>query len=336
MNFAAPAFLILIFLLPGLLFANRILVNDGNSNTDRPFSLGLVLAIICAPILHLILISLIDLLESLRDVDVSGILSLFTGSIAKSETIDLTYPEAWEITAYLIVISLMAFCLGALVSLLRHKGLFFAINNDWPGLYKFLRYDSENYNMFYGFISKKPLKYFPVVEGGPDKTVIRRDVKLTFLAKKRDEYVRYSGNFVNYTLDNSGVLNTISIGIAQELGKQSIELSFSKPVSIVGKRGDGDKNSSISDAIAKVKEELISKYLDEKRSRLNEISAREVEKIDFVKSETMIFKPNSNLETPAIKLPDQIRVFDFKQIQELSIEIIDYAKESEKKTQEED
>ncbi len=235
MNIAFPALVISFFFLPGLIFANRVLVLDGNSSTDRPFSHGLIISLMTAPLIHAVAVWLLNLLPLVPDIDVN--VSVFFSAV-NSDTAALNLPNLFQFSGYVLLSVALARVLAGGYSLLRQKLLFLALGRGNKTLYRSCKYDSDWYNFFNGWSAHVPDTFLSADGAAAVGRVAKRDVVIILVYQEAESKITYVGTVVDFTPSRDGelislvldVVEVIRRGLRHELDKPTRMLFFANRI----------------------------------------------------------------------------------------------------------
>ncbi|MCF6319758.1 MAG: hypothetical protein L3J83_10875 [Proteobacteria bacterium] len=210
MNFAFPAFLLSLFLLPGFVLANKILILDGNSSTDRPFSLGLIFSIITAPLIHsssILVVNWMDLTPNIvENLDVYF-------NIILQNTNNAILPSFFQFSGYMVLTIFLSIVYALGFNQIRKHLLFYSIKTENVSLYQFTKYSSDWFNFFNGWSDLEPKSYF--LSNDVIKTIVKRDVSIIIAYEEVNKLVTYIGAVVDFTPSSNGELYSVVVDVIE-------------------------------------------------------------------------------------------------------------------------
>jgi len=214
LSIAFSTLIILVALVPGLICSNKLLVYDGNTNVNHPFSISIILSIVLSPLIHLPVFFAVNHFDIFRNINTKNVINFI------SEPIELIQvgatPTILEVVLYMLTTSLIGYFLGRTLMSLREKALLFSISYEITWLYKTAKFNSDWFNYFYGFSHSLPQKQLPA-KGATERFVKKRDVLVTFYYKSLDGSISfYQGTVLDYTQLPSGELYSILVEVIVE------------------------------------------------------------------------------------------------------------------------
>lgn len=228
MNFAAPALLILLLVLPGALFRYTYHrdVSEGEVIDPRPFSAETILSLLVAGAFHLIWCSAAWLLHDLSDgawprVDTTAALALLfgTGSNGFSPEIRAALEHPGYIAGYFVSLYVAAWCAGGLAQQLV-IGL--ELDQRWGGLFRFK--SPWLYAFGKGDISVKQITR-RIRNNGEDAEPFDAVVVAVTLELADRAWI-YSGILVAYRTDRDGNLKYLTLALASRRPLEDEDADF--------------------------------------------------------------------------------------------------------------